>query len=302
MALVLKFLNRLVMIYGAYLPHHRGKWRVVAALIDWLKLERVYRGKIYNVDRGGISWKLNPECLVHRTILYEGGYEPRESRWLSSVVRPGWKMIDVGANIGYFSMLVEKLSGGTADIYSFEPLGENFEYLNENRRLNAFDRIRTYNMALGDRETELAFSVPSAGNTGQGRILVEGENVAVDGLIERVRVTTLDAFVEENGISGIDFIKMDVEGAEALVLAGARSTILRDRPLMMIEINPEALGEFQLTGEDLIARISELGYDLFTVEPGQRLEPLTAATDLDPFRNAICFPKERATSERGGSR
>ncbi|MBC8172826.1 MAG: hypothetical protein H7X71_02875, partial [Chitinophagales bacterium] len=86
-----------------------------------------------------------------------------------------------------------ELTGGDADIYSFEPLGENFEYLNENRKLNSFDRIRTYRMALGDRETELTFVVPPAGNTGQGRIVVEGEE-AGEGRLERVRVTTLDAF------------------------------------------------------------------------------------------------------------
>ena len=151
-------------------------------------------------------------------------------------------------------------------------------------------------MAVGESEGELTFVVPPRGNMGQGHLLAEGENAAGQE-VEKVPVITLDAFVAEKGIERVDFIKMDVEGAEPMVIAGARRTIERDMPIMMVEINPESLGEFHTTADDLIRTIISLGYDLFPVEPSGLL-PLHDASRIDPWRNAICLPKKSTTAQK----
>src|SRR5436190_14859565 len=110
---LLTALNKGMLLYAA-LPYHTGKSRIVETLVDRFGLERLYHQKSYVVRRHGITWKLCPDDLIQRSIYYCSYYEARDTRFMSTLVKPDWTFLDVGAFFGYYSLFVSQLSGGRA--------------------------------------------------------------------------------------------------------------------------------------------------------------------------------------------
>jgi FkbM family methyltransferase len=286
----IRFIDSAVVFYGARLPYHRGKWRVVEMLVKLFRLDDYHRGNYRIVERKQLRWKLDPGCLMQRTLYFQSDYEPREIRWLEKQVRPGWVFLDVGANCGYYSLLVARFAGGDAEVYALEPLQENFDLLNENRALNGMESVRTFKLAFSDRDGDIPFVLPPRDNRGMGRMKTRYDDWDDASRTEVVPAMTMDRFVEEQGIGRVDLIKIDVEGAETFVLAGGCETIRRFRPLMLVEINQETVASFGITPGEIVAAIRALDYDVYTIE-GSRLEPLTRPDLIATYRNAVCVPR-----------
>ena len=281
-------LNELVLFYGVKMPYHPGKWKVVEKLTEVLGLSSYYRGQSFTVRRQGVLWELNPDCLIQRAVYNLSVFERKETEWLKAQVETDWVFFDVGANFGYYSMLVSAASEGRARVYAFEPLASNCALIERNKSLNDFGRLRVFKTALSDEEGEVGFFVPPASCSGVGHI-IEGGDAAHEGRIETVPATTLDSFAARHGVEKLDFLKVDVEGAETRVLRGGRETLKRFRPLIMIEFFPEGLKGLNTSADELLALIHELGYDTFTIT-GSGLEPFSD-TSVDDHCNVICIPK-----------
>lgn len=286
----IRLANSLVLFYGTRLPYHPGKWRVIDFLVGALRLREYYAGKSFGVRRRQVSWELRPDCLVQRFLYYLDWYERNETNWIRRRVRPDWVFFDVGANFGYYSMLVSHFSGRRAQVYAFEPFAPNYRLLNRNKSLNGFDNLRTFKLALSDRDGEVEFLLPKEDNLGHGRILADAALATPERAVESVESTTLDGFVRENRVGKIDFIKVDIEGAEMLFLAGARETLRRLRPLLMIECNLEGLAEFGASGDRMLKELHELGYDTYRLE-SSGLRPLNDAAAIDTYCNLMCLPR-----------
>lgn len=281
-------LNEAVLFYGLRTPYHPGKWRVVDVLVRALRLRTCYRGRTFVVRRQGIQWALNPDCLIQRSLYYLAVLERQETRWLQARVRPDWVFFDVGANFGYYAMVVSAASQGRARVYAFEPLASNFHLLARNKHLNEFDRVTPVKLALSDRAGAVDFFVPPVSCSGVGR-LVDGPLDDPHGYVDKVQATTLDAFVAQRGVRRMDFLKIDVEGAELRVLRGGAETLRRLRPTIMIEFFPQGLAALHASAAELLDAILALGYSPFRIDH-RRLLPLR-----DPPRtgycNVICLPK-----------
>ena len=286
----IRLVNELVLFYGARLPYHPGKWRVIEALVGAFRLRDFYAGKSFNVRRRRLSWELHPDCLVQRWLYYLSWYEHRETNWIRGRVRPGWVFFDVGANFGYYSLLVSDFSGRTAEVYAFEPFAPNHRLLNRNKALNGLERLRTFKLALSDRDGEVEFLLPKEDNLGHGRILADEKLATPERSVERVATTTLDVFVARHAVEKIDFIKVDIEGAEMLFLAGAAETLRRLRPALMIECNPEGLAEFGTTADRMLKAINELGYEAYRLERSG-LQPMNDARTIEDYCNLMCLPR-----------
>ncbi|MFO0910461.1 MAG: FkbM family methyltransferase, partial [Isosphaeraceae bacterium] len=111
------------------------------------------------------------------------------------------------------------------------------------------------------------------------------------GTIEGVRLTTLDAFVDEQRLNRLDILILDVEGFEARALRGAGATLTRFRPLLLIELFPPVLAEQGATPESVAACLEPFGYRLFAAER-DRLEPLHALPHGDQGLNVFAIPSE----------
>ncbi|MBS7812067.1 FkbM family methyltransferase [Roseococcus pinisoli] len=191
-----------------------------------------------------------------------GGWEPAETDFVLAVLEAGDCFVDVGANIGWFSVLAAQAVGPGGRVYSFEPREDLSRRLRQSIADNGFDeRCRIETIALGAEEgsIELAW-VPDERNPGHS-FLVPGALPEGAASLGRVPVRPLDAL----GIEGpVRLIKIDVEGAELLVLRGAQSLIARDRPILLFEIFPEWLRRVSGTTADaLLTQLRGCGYRLF---------------------------------------
>ena len=166
-----------------------------------------------------------------RSFVY-GTWEPEVLQVVTSTIKPGMTVIDIGAHIGYYSLLFAKCVGSAGRIFSFEPLPGNFALLQKNIQLNNLHQVTTFNQAIFSSNREITLTVPDdQPNPGSGSAYIHG------GAQEfRVEAISVDAFCEESAIRP-DILKMDVEGAEYEVLMGARETISRCRPKLLIELH-----------------------------------------------------------------
>lgn len=166
-----------------------------------------------------------------RSFVY-GTWEPKVTKAVTEAVEPGMTVIDVGAHIGYYTLLFAKCVGPTGSVFSFEPVPRNFALLEKNVQVNNLRNVRLVNEAVFSRAASITINVPEEQpNPGSGSMKCQegAEHYEVD-------ATSLDDFCEESGVRP-DILKIDVEGAEYDVLVGAQQTISRCRPGLFIELH-----------------------------------------------------------------
>ena len=161
-----------------------------------------------------------------------GRYEEDVTAFLRRTVPPDGVVVDAGANIGVLSLLAARLAPAGL-VYAFEPAPRSAEYVRRNARANGATNVVVEAVALSDHEGETAFATNAD--------YPAGAHLAVDEASITVPVTTLDAWSARVGLRRLDLVKVDVEGAELLVLAGARATIRRFSPALVVECNAGAL-------------------------------------------------------------
>jgi FkbM family methyltransferase len=227
-------------------------------------------------------------------ILY-GGYERREVELMRAVVPLDGVFLDVGANVGYFSLAVAARPGFSGKVHAFEPLPPVYGLFERSVIENDLqDRIVIQQMALANAPGMLSVTnAESSINVGGTRLDFEGRS---PNAFRKVRVETLDHVSCD---FAPDVIKMDVEGAEALCLDGGVMTIAGHRPTLLVEINPELLRLMSgIPAGHLRARLCDFGYDLWGVQV-DRLETISSEADLirqipaSGLLNVFCVHRDR---------
>jgi FkbM family methyltransferase len=183
-----------------------------------------------------------------------GTHEPRVQDWLAANVAAGSVVYDIGAHVGFFTLLCSALAGPAGSVRAFEPRLENVERLTANLRANDARNVRVVEAAVCDSEGEAAFIADDC--TLEGRLGDSGDSVSV-----RVTTTTVDACVA-GGMPLPDVLKIDVEGAEGSVIRGAAETIAKHGPTLLIEVHSAAAG---VEVVDALPR----AYDFVSVETGK---------------------------------
>jgi FkbM family methyltransferase len=209
----------------------RGRFPLVKRATDWLP--NMLRNREGRIQKGlGRGLRFNGGSSAVGFLL--GTHDTDVQFALSRLVRPGTTCYDIGANVGFTAILAARCVEASGRIFCFEPLSENAVQIRVNANLNGFTQIQIHQVALGEADGEAEFRVSHAPTW--GRLAVAGATPAESG-ITRVPVRKLDSIVAAESIPDPQFIKMDVEGAEAGVLAGARSLLERARPVMVIELH-----------------------------------------------------------------
>lgn len=186
-----------------------------------LWLRRKMFGATLTVDVSGSATQM---------LLYLEGERLISERFLiTKLLRRGMTVIDVGANVGYYLLMVEAEIGKDGIVILIEPSQENIPALEKNIAINGFQNVNLYPVAVGLKEG--IAGLRSGLNSG----IVENGSGAYE-----VQVKQLDALVDQK----VDFLKIDVEGFEGQVLAGAKEIIKRDRPILFLEVHPHLLGRF----------------------------------------------------------
>ena len=203
-----------------------------------------------------------------------GDFEPLETAFVIANVKPGMHVCDIGANAGYFSLICAGLVGNAGSVLAFEPVGETFARLTAAVARNGLGNIiRPHNLALADYAGSLWVVYERDGSNIGGAHLVRNDGVPETQVRESVQVRTLDEIVGRNPVH---FVKMDVEGAEGLVLAGARKAIREQLPTLLIEFNvPQLMQISHIDGFALAHTLEEMGYGLFEIIDRGQLRPFT---------------------------
>jgi FkbM family methyltransferase len=226
---------------------------------------------VYMGNDTALTWALNRYKMYVDTrdkaisvhLLTEGGWEPDITRLLGGMVKPGMKVVDVGANMGYFSLLMADRVGPGGYLWAFEPDPRNFELLEWNLNVNGFLRwSKPFRMAAFNRRTEVRLWQNPV-NLG-GHSVLTGELPEVEG-----SVVTVDAVPLDNCISTpIDVMKIDAEGSEPFIWEGMRQTIERSPNLrILMEFDPV---QIRGKGRDPRAFLDRIGQDGFRI---QRIRP-----------------------------
>ena len=203
-------------------------------------------------------------------------------------------VLDVGANLGWFTAHLALLVGPGGRVDAFEPRSDLLELLTRTVAENRMTNVTTHNFALGCQNSrgQVIWSVHDL-NPG-GTHLVSSDVVMPDIIAQPVVVKTLDACIPHH----VDFIKLDVEGSELLVFQGAERILAKDRPLILVEINPSNLMRTSGVSAPVFGRfVEELHYCLYEIAANGRCGRQILASELAAIQtlvNVAMFPKERA--------
>jgi len=175
------------------------------------------------------------DLAIGCTILEERGYEPHVTRLVREVTTPGMRVLDIGANIGYFTFLCASLVGPTGEVVAVEPNPDNVRMLHASRMLNAASQVRILPCAATLRADLYFYDAQGSNGTigpGPTELARIWSSAPVPGF-------PLDSLLGEDFAP--DLVKIDVEGAEHLALSGALALLRRGHPMIFTEFSPEVL-------------------------------------------------------------
>jgi FkbM family methyltransferase len=191
----------------------------------------------------GLRFRIGPVG----TVWASGRMEPSVQRTLRAIIEPGDVFFDVGANVGFFTILGARLVGESGSVVAFEPEPENLAALRDNVNLNAFSNVVVVESAVSSSSGTAQLHVL---HRATARLLPAGDEVERKG--SRVVTTSIDDFLAEHPELEPDVVKIDVEGHEAEVIRGMRETLARLRPTVLCELHR--------TNLEVAAAFDEAGY------------------------------------------
>ncbi|MGC4112362.1 MAG: FkbM family methyltransferase [Nocardioides sp.] len=273
-----------------------GSRRLYGFLIGRLRPDEVtVRGHLMRLDP-----------LDSLLLSVNGTYEEAELNLFRDCLRAGDTVLDVGGHIGLYALEASEAVGRQGRVVSFEPSSDNFAILEHNVATNGCANVTLVRAAVADAEGELTL-VLSRENSGDHQLAGQDET---DAATERIRSVTIDGYCAEAGISGVAVIKMDIQGAEPVALAGAKQTIATTGDLILFtEVSPAHLAT--RGGADAYLRsLADAGFDLWQLDDAgvtprtvADLEHLTIGSDTD-HADLVCAkgPGARARLEDAISR
>lgn len=264
-------------------PHRGLKYFLKAA--RWLNLDnKTYRKKLPD----NFYMQVNPSEHIQQQLFWYGHYEKELGDLIKKVVKPGDVFVDIGANIGYFSLLSANYQP-TAKIISIEPAKTVYEKLKENISVNNFKNIIAINSAVGEISEEKELFISGSDNLGMSSFM-QPENYS--GKKEKVPVIKLDDWFKTCELTKIDLVKLDVEGSELAALKGMKDILENYQPLIIVEINPGTLSLFGLEPTDIFTFLYQLNYKGFLISESNQLLNINY-NNIDQTVNVLFSPKDK---------
>lgn len=231
-------------------------------LISRYVLRRPYLSAV--IPEFGFRMTFKTEDAAGRRMYRRGNYEPHLTKFVTEHVklREGDVAFDIGANLGWFSLLLNSTTGGF--VHAFEPDPLNFDLLSKNIAQNGAERILPVRSAVADQIGEMTLYLYPDKNRGRHSLLPinEGEKVSV-------QTITLDQYAEDSNIDPktVRFIKIDIEGFETVALKGARK-VLESGPMVLAEFVPEYMEKGGLSVSEYLDYMHSFGFEPHVVDVG----------------------------------
>jgi len=246
--------------------------------------------------KNSCKYILNPKFEIDKQIIL-GKYEVMVTNVLKSVTKKNFVCMDVGANFGYYSILLSKLIGKEGIVFAFEPAQYQVKRLEKNSELNNCKNLVIIDKAVGDKTTKVNFYEYPPFSTLEGHSSCEKE--ALEHLEnnrylkKRVQQITLDDFIINKNLKTIDFIKMDIEGSEIKCLEGSKNIIKKFRPIIIFEFGNQRNKMLNFELNDYLFKFNN--YNFYSITNGPQVDKLLT-TDVNFLNNVTDFlaiPREK---------
>lgn len=237
---------------------------------------------IDNVDRN-LRLEVDLRFSIGAAFYFLGFHEWTTWRYLQLFLKPEMVMFDIGSNQGEYALFAAKrLQKGK--VYAFEPLPEMVAQINRNLQLNGFNNVEVMPVGLAEADGTAEIFDSGAANEGLATLYQSNDRNASLG---KIVLKQGDAVVTSLNLSRLDILKIDVEGAEFTVLKGLEQTLLRYKPVLIIEMSSVTFEAAGYTPEDLISWLTTRGYSM---------NRITKSGGLIPFEGAVTFENVVFTS------
>jgi FkbM family methyltransferase len=237
----------------------------------------------------GAWWLAEKSALDHELVHNE--FEVAEMKFVEKVLRPGMTVVDAGAHHGLYSLLASKRVGESGRVLAFEPASRECERMITNLRVNRSSNVCLMECALGNRAGTADLFLGDGSQDWCNSLRPVGATDAEHSV--RVPLRRLDDMLAELGIKEVDFLKMDVEGAELSLLQGAPNLLgCAPRPAILAEVQDVRTLPWGYLSRDIVNFLAMLNYKWFAIAPGGRLEPISCGQDSYDA-NLVALPAER---------
>lgn len=251
----------------------KGIDRKFPFLVDLYK--KIYAGTAPNQEVR-VRIPLNSRLLISTknprlglSLRTSGEFEAKQTKLFLKAVKPGDIVFDIGANVGYYTVLASKKVGRRGKVFAFEPDPHNLTFLQKNQQINNCQNVEIIEKAVADKDGKSYF-LQDTSNPGESRLSNKGEIT--------VETITLDTFISQKKIKKVDVIKIDIEGAEIQALKGGREFLKNSKNIkIFIECNQTKLKESKKTVDELIKKILSLKFEIKEIinESERKIYPFT---------------------------
>jgi FkbM family methyltransferase len=231
-------------------------------------------------------------------LIYCRNFETTERVFLNHFLRPGDSFVDVGANIGLFTLIAAACVGPKGRVIAFEPTRVTYTRLVDNVQLNGFSNVNCVNSALSDRSGQLDLAQSADGFDAWNSFAQPTMGDAIS--YERVQAIEWDSYAGTHNLSGtLTMMKIDVEGWEGKVLAGGREEFARsDAPVLQVEFTDAAAKAAGSSCRKLYEFLETLGYKMFMFDLRQRRLTHEILREQYPYMNLIAAKNPDFVNER----
>ena len=233
---------------------------------------------------------LYPGNEICRSIFVTGRYEPNEFSWLSRVLKPGMTFVDVGANLGLYTLFAARRVSESGRVIAIEPSSREMRALRKDVELNSLKNIYPLHVAVSDRAGEVELLIASPRHAGHNTLGAFGYDTQLANR-EKVSIGRLDDVLESASVRRVDVMKMDIEGAELAALKGAAVTLERDHPTMLLELSDRALNPQNASSAEVLALLANHGYEMYGFDGTSGSPAPLQRRDYFDSENIIAVPK-----------
>ena len=233
--------------------------------------------------KNAIWFDLDIEDWIQENLFFLGEYEAPELNLLQRFLKKGDVFIDIGANIGLYTLYASKIVGKDGNVFSFEPFTESFNLLKHNVSLNHHTNIVLEKLAISKTQEEVIihYNVKEA-NKGMASSYIKDFTYS-----ETVNATSLDLYLKNHSVNKVDFIKIDIEGGEYPALLGMQETLKKFGPGIFIEIKEDILSQTPYSKKSILDFFYKNGYIIYNW--GSEHEAITQTGDNFLFlKNKVC--------------
>jgi FkbM family methyltransferase len=216
---------------------------------------------------------LHIDDWIQENIFLLGEYERSELKTLDKFLNKDSIFIDVGANIGLYTLCASKLIGENGKVFCFEPYSENFNSLTNNIAINNLLNVQAEKLAVGEKEGSIKLYY----DTREKNLGMVSSNYIEDSFSEEVKMVSLDSYLQNKPFDRIDFIKIDIEGSEYSALLGMQNILTTYYPSLLIEILDN--NELSDNSARINAYLEKLGYRKYFIDNHGNLSDIEVNTE-----------------------